>query len=55
MKKLLKLHELAIEGYGIKFSLNKINLWTNWLVIFYFMNEKPKFLLNPREAMGLLY
>ena len=27
----------------------------NWLVIFYFMNEKPQFLLYPREAMGLLY
>ena len=54
-EKLPKLDELGIEGYGIKLSLNKINFWTNWLVIFYFMNEKPQFLLYPREAMGLLY
>ena len=55
MKKLPKLDELGIEEQGIKLSLNKINFWTNQLVIFYFMNENPQFLLYPREAMGLRY
>ena len=55
MKKLHKLDQLGIERKGIKISLHKINIWTNWLVTFYFMNEKPQFLLYPRKAMGLLY
>ena len=55
MKKLPKLDKLGIEGLGIKLSLNKINFWTNWLIIFYFMNKKPQFLLYPQGAMGLLY
>jgi hypothetical protein len=42
MKKFPKLDELGISGQGIKLGLNKISFWTHWLVIFYFMNEKPQ-------------
>jgi hypothetical protein len=55
MKKLRKLEEFVILGYGIKLNLNETIFWTHWLIIFYFINENPKFLLYPREAIGLRY